>query len=78
MPLEIDDVSIRIIGNNYKALQFYDDGRTLQQEIYLQSDNTLNIGDTETGGGTGSAMPAFKDTLSETDRWRIIRFLRTL
>jgi mono/diheme cytochrome c family protein len=29
-------------------------------------------------GAMGSAMPAFKDTLSETDRWRIIRFLRTL
>lgn len=26
----------------------------------------------------GSAMPAFKDSLSETDRWKIIRFLRTL
>jgi len=32
----------------------------------------------EGGAVMGSAMPAFKDTLSETDRWRIIRFLRTL
>lgn len=31
-------------------------------------------------GGTaiGSAMPAFKDTLSETDRWRILRFIERL
>lgn len=32
----------------------------------------------EGGGQIGSAMPAFKDALSEADRWRIIRFLRTL
>lgn len=34
------------------------------------------IGDGGTALGTG--MPAFKDALSETDRWRIIHFLRTL
>lgn len=56
MPLEIDDVSIRIIGNNLKGLRFYDDARTLQQEIYLQSDNTLNIGVTGGGGGGGSGI----------------------
>jgi len=32
----------------------------------------------EGGAQIGSAMPAFKDSLSEADRWRIIRFLRTL
>lgn len=34
------------------------------------------IGDGGTALGTG--MPAFKDTLDEADRWRIIHFLRTL
>ena len=32
----------------------------------------------EGGGQLGTAMPAFKDALTETDRWRLIRFLRTL
>ena len=32
----------------------------------------------EGGVQIGSAMPAFKDALSEADRWRIIKFLRTL
>lgn len=32
----------------------------------------------EGGVQIGSAMPAFKDALSESDRWKIIRFLRTL
>jgi mono/diheme cytochrome c family protein len=27
------------------------------------------------GAAMGSAMPAFKDTLSETDRWQIIRYI---
>jgi mono/diheme cytochrome c family protein len=30
------------------------------------------------GAAMGSAMPAFKDTLSETDRWQIIRYIETL
>jgi mono/diheme cytochrome c family protein len=30
------------------------------------------------GAAMGSAMPAFKNTLSETDRWQIVRFLETL
>jgi len=29
------------------------------------------------GAAMGSAMPAFKDTLSETDRWQIIRYIET-
>jgi hypothetical protein len=59
MPLEIDDLSIRIIGNGVKALQFYDDSRVLQQEIYLQDDDTLNIGGGTTvitGDGSGSSV----------------------
>jgi mono/diheme cytochrome c family protein len=32
----------------------------------------------EGGGQLGTAMPAFKDALTETDRWKLIRFLRTL
>ena len=30
------------------------------------------------GAAVGSAMPAFKGTLSETDRWRIVRYIETL
>jgi len=33
---------------------------------------------TEGGGKLGTAMPAFKDVLSERERWRIILYLRTL
>lgn len=58
MPLEIDDQSIRIIGNNFKGLKFYDDLRTLQQEIYLKADNTLNIGGGTGGGGGSGGMEA--------------------
>ncbi|HUW32260.1 MAG TPA: hypothetical protein VM223_11660, partial [Planctomycetota bacterium] len=55
MPVEFDDSGLRIIGNNVIALGFYDDARTLQQAIYLESDNTLNIGDVGTGvSGSGS------------------------
>jgi mono/diheme cytochrome c family protein len=32
----------------------------------------------EGGGQLGTAMPAFKGALTETDRWKLIRFLRTL
>ena len=32
----------------------------------------------EGGGQLGTAMPAFKDALTEADRWKLIRFLRTL
>lgn len=32
----------------------------------------------EGGSALGSAMPAYKDALSESDRWRLIRYLRTL
>lgn len=54
MPIEFDDRGLRIIGADVYALEFYDDSRVLQQRIYLQSDNTLNIGDAGTGeGGTG-------------------------
>jgi mono/diheme cytochrome c family protein len=30
------------------------------------------------GAGYGTAMPAFKDTLPEDARWKIIRYLRSL
>jgi hypothetical protein len=29
-------------------------------------------------GGTALGMSSFKDALGEVDRWKIIRFLRTL
>jgi len=32
----------------------------------------------EGGAALGSSMPAYKDTLGESDRWRIIHYLRTL
>lgn len=44
----------------------------------MSGDGYLMWAISDGGAAMGSAMPAFKDTLSETDRWRIIRFLRTL
>ncbi len=44
----------------------------------MAGDDYLMWAISEGGGQIGTAMPAFKGTLSETDRWRIIRFLRTL
>ena len=44
----------------------------------MSGDGYLMWAISDGGAVMGSAMPAFKDTLSETDRWRIIRFLRTL
>jgi mono/diheme cytochrome c family protein len=32
----------------------------------------------EGGAALSSSMPAYKDTLGESDRWRIIHYLRTL
>ncbi len=43
MPIERDEEYLRIIGYN-EPIEFYDDSRVLQQKIYLQDDNTLNIG----------------------------------
>jgi len=58
MSIEFDDNSLRVYGNNYPALKFYDDNRTLRQEIYLTAGNVLNIGNygtfttpAEGGGG---------------------------
>ena len=31
-----------------------------------------------TNGFPGSRMPAFKNTLSDTDRWNLVNFIRTL
>lgn len=46
MPIEIDDNSIRIIGNDVEGIQFYDDDRTLRQSLSLNSDNELSISGT--------------------------------
>jgi len=58
MSIEFDDNSLRVYGNNYPALKFYDDNRTLRQEIYLTAGNVLNIGNygtftTPADGGGG-------------------------
>jgi mono/diheme cytochrome c family protein len=31
-----------------------------------------------TNGFPGTRMPAFKSTLSDTDRWHLVNFIRTL
>jgi mono/diheme cytochrome c family protein len=40
-------------------------------------DGYLMWANSDGGAAMGSAMPAFKDTLSETDRWQIIRYIET-
>ncbi len=59
MPIEIDDLGVRVIGNNFKGVRFYDDSRSLQAEIYLDEQNRLNIGSATlvTGGSTESGAP---------------------
>lgn len=44
----------------------------------MARDNYLFWTISEGGKRFNTAMPAFKDSLSEKDRWKIIRFLRTL
>lgn len=44
----------------------------------MASDGYLMWTISEGGAAFGSAMPAFKDSLNEEARWRIIRYLRTL
>jgi hypothetical protein len=55
MPYEHDDLGLRIIGYN-TPIRFYDPTRTLRAEIFLQTDNTLNIGGISGGGGTGAEI----------------------
>ena len=31
-----------------------------------------------TNGFPGSAMPAWRDSLSDTDRWNLVNFIRTM
>ena len=50
---EFDSEGTRIFGYN-TPISFYSPDRTLQQQIYLKSDNTLNIGGTVSGGGDTS------------------------
>ncbi len=58
MPLEFDDLGLRLIGVGTRGLQFYDDNLALQAEIYLQADGTLNIqGEPGDGGGAGGGAP---------------------
>jgi len=44
----------------------------------MASDGYLMWTITEGGGDLGTAMPAFGEALSETERWKVILFLRTL
>jgi mono/diheme cytochrome c family protein len=44
----------------------------------MAGDGYLMWAISEGGTALGTPMPAFKDALSEADRWKIIRFLRTL
>lgn len=44
----------------------------------IAGDSYLMWAISEGGRQLGTAMPAFKDALSESDRWKIVRFLRTL
>ena len=46
MPVEFDDRGLNVIGNNVKAISFYDDARTLRAQIYLDANNALNISTT--------------------------------
>jgi hypothetical protein len=61
---EHDDQGLRVIGYN-QGVFFYDPTRTLRAEIYLQPDNTLNLGGIFGGGGgaPGSTSP---HTLGDT------------
>jgi hypothetical protein len=52
LAIEFDDQALKIIGNNVKALQFLDNDRTLQAEIYLDGFNRLNVGSFQLAGGT--------------------------
>lgn len=44
----------------------------------MASDGYLMWVIAEGGAALGSAMPAFRDVLSETERWKILLFLRSL
>jgi mono/diheme cytochrome c family protein len=44
----------------------------------IASDSYLMWALSEGGATLGTAMPAFKDALSENERWKIIRYLETL
>jgi mono/diheme cytochrome c family protein len=44
----------------------------------MVNDGYLMWAISEGGGGIGTAMPAFKDALSESERWKIIRYLESL
>jgi mono/diheme cytochrome c family protein len=44
----------------------------------MASDGYLMWTLSEGGASLGSAMPAFKTTLGETDRWKVVHYLRTL
>jgi len=57
MPYEHDDQGLRIIGYN-TPIRFYDPTRTLRAEIFLQSNNTLNVGGLTTGGSDNTFMVA--------------------
>jgi mono/diheme cytochrome c family protein len=64
-------------GNGPAAVGMYPPPANLRWLIGrpMVSDGYLMWAISEGGGGMGTAMPAFKDALSETERWKIIRYL---
>jgi len=56
MPIEITPDHIDLIGTGARLLRFLDDNRTLQQQIYLKADGTLNIGGETSQAGGGSSV----------------------
>ena len=68
MPLEFDDNSLRLIGCNFRGLQFYDDSTppVLKAEIYLDRTCGLVIAG-ETGTDVGSSTNPLTLTVSTTN-----------
>lgn len=81
MPFEFDDTGYRVFGY-HQPIEFYDDSRALQATIYLQRDNTLNIGGetiSRTGGESAVSVHAL-DSETHTGtlaNWQGPQFLLT-
>jgi len=66
MALEFDDRGLRVIGCNYRGIQFFDSSvpPVLKAEIYLNADCSLTIGQS---GETGSSTTPLTLTVSTTN-----------
>lgn len=58
MPIELDDLGVRVVGNNVRAVGFYDDDRALRAEIYLDENNRLNITNAQVSTGAPGGSQA--------------------